>query len=112
VFQSQKEAHTGGKQLLVVDGARGGLGGQRREVSARGGASRVGRAAGGRAGGQVAQEERRGGSRWLGKMPAIGAGRRCRETERGKQEEEDQDLFINFAKVQGVHYKVKFSSKL
>jgi hypothetical protein len=30
----------------------------------------------------------------------------------GKQEEEDEDLFIIFAKVQGVHYKVKFSSKL
>jgi hypothetical protein len=42
----------------------------------------------------------------------IGDGRRCRETERGKQEEEDEDLFINFAKVQGVHSKAKFSSKL
>jgi hypothetical protein len=37
---------------------------------------------------------------------------RCRETERGKQEEEDEDPSVNFAKVQGVHYKVKFSSKL
>jgi hypothetical protein len=34
------------------------------------------------------------------------------ENREGKQEEEDEDLFINFAKVQGVHYKVKFSSKL
>jgi hypothetical protein len=42
----------------------------------------------------------------------MGGGRRCRETERGKQEEEDEDLFINFAKVKGVHCKVKFSSKL
>jgi hypothetical protein len=42
----------------------------------------------------------------------MGGGWRCRETEKGKQEEEDEDLFINFAKVQGVHYKVKFSSKL
>jgi hypothetical protein len=42
----------------------------------------------------------------------MGGGRRYRETERGKQEEEDEDLFVNFAKVQGVHYKVKFSSKL
>jgi hypothetical protein len=33
----------------------------------------------------------------------AGDGRRCRETERGKQEEEDEDLFVNFAKVQGVH---------
>jgi hypothetical protein len=32
-------------------------------------------------------------------MPAMGSGRRCRETERGKQEEEDEDLFINFANV-------------
>jgi hypothetical protein len=47
-----------------------------------------------------------------GKTPAMGGGRRCRETERGKQEEEDEDRFINFAKVQGVHCKVKFSSKL
>jgi hypothetical protein len=48
----------GGKQLLAVDGARGGSGGQRDDASARGGASGIGRAAGGRAGGQVAQEER------------------------------------------------------
>jgi hypothetical protein len=33
----------------------------------------------------------------------MGGGRRCRETERRKQDEEDEDLFINFAKVQGVH---------
>jgi hypothetical protein len=33
------------------------------------------------------------------------------ENKEGKQEEEDEDLFINFAKVQGVHYKVKFSSQ-
>jgi hypothetical protein len=45
-------------------------------------------------------------------MPAMGGGRRCREIEWGKQEEEDEDLFINFANVQGVHCKVKFSSKL
>jgi hypothetical protein len=32
----------GGKQLLVVDGARGGSGGQRRDASARGGTSGVG----------------------------------------------------------------------
>jgi hypothetical protein len=32
----------GGKQLLVVDGARGGSGGQRRDASTRGGASGVG----------------------------------------------------------------------
>jgi hypothetical protein len=47
-----------------------------------------------------------------GKTPMMGSGRCCRETERGKQEEEDEDLFGNFAKVQGVHCKVKFSSKL
>jgi hypothetical protein len=29
----------------------------------------------------------------------MGGVRCCRETERGKQEEEDVDLFINFAKV-------------
>jgi hypothetical protein len=34
----------------------------------------------------------------------MGGRRRCRETERGRQEEEDEDLFINFVKVQGVHY--------
>jgi hypothetical protein len=32
-------------------------------------------------------------------MPAMGGGRRFRKTERGKQEEEDEDLFVNFAKV-------------
>jgi hypothetical protein len=42
----------------------------------------------------------------------TGDGRRCREIERGKQVEEDEDLFVNFAKVQGVHCKVKFPSKL
>jgi hypothetical protein len=60
----------------------------------------------------VAQKERRGGSWWPGQTPAMGGGRRCREIERGKQEEENEDLFVNFAKVQGVHYKVKFSSKV
>jgi hypothetical protein len=45
-------------------------------------------------------------------MPMMGGGRRCRETKRGKQEEEDEDLFVNFAKVQEVNCKVKFSSKL
>jgi hypothetical protein len=34
------------------------------------------------------------------------------ETERGKQEEEDEDMFVNFAKVLGVYCKVKFSSIL
>jgi hypothetical protein len=47
----------------------------------------------------VAQEERRMGSWRPGKMPVMGGGRRCRETERGKQEEEDEDLFVNFAKA-------------
>jgi hypothetical protein len=42
----------------------------------------------------------------------MGGGQSCREIERGKQEEEDKNLFVNFAKVQGVHCKVKFSSKL
>jgi hypothetical protein len=42
----------------------------------------------------------------------MGGGRRCREIERGKQEEEDEDLFVNFVKVPGVYYNVKFSSKL
>jgi hypothetical protein len=60
----------------------------------------------------VAQEERQGGSWRLGKTLTLGGGRHCRETEMGKQEEEDQELFISFAKVQGVHCKVKFSSKL
>jgi hypothetical protein len=62
------------------------------------------------------KEERAGelGARWRrksgegaasgrGKMQAMGSGRCYRETERGKQEEEDEDLFVNFAKVQGVH---------
>jgi hypothetical protein len=48
----------GGKQLLMVDGARGGSGEQWCDASARGGASGVGRAASRRAGGQAAQEER------------------------------------------------------
>jgi hypothetical protein len=47
-----------------------------------------------------------------GKRPAMGGGRCCREKERENREEEDEDLFINFAKVQGVHCKVKFSCKL
>jgi hypothetical protein len=82
----------------VVDGACGGSGGQRRDASARGGASGVGYAADGRAGGQVALEERRRGSWRPGKTPAMGGGRRCRETKRGKQEEEDKDLFVNLQK--------------
>jgi hypothetical protein len=60
----------------------------------------------------MAQEERRGGSWRSGETPTMGGGRRCKETERGKQEEEDEDLFVNFAKVQGVHCKIKSSSKL
>jgi hypothetical protein len=46
----------------------------------------------------VAQEEWRRGSWWPGKTPAMGGGRHCRETERGKQEEEDEDVFINLQK--------------
>jgi hypothetical protein len=38
----KRDVQAGGKQLLVVDGARGGSGGQRRNASARGGASGVG----------------------------------------------------------------------
>jgi hypothetical protein len=38
----KRGVRAGGKQLLVVDGARGGSGGQRRKASARGGASGVG----------------------------------------------------------------------
>jgi hypothetical protein len=52
------------------------------------------------------------GQRAAGENTAMGGGRRCRETERGKHEEDDEDLFVNFAKVQGVHCKVKFFSKL
>jgi hypothetical protein len=51
---------------------------------------------------QLAAGENAGDGRWA-------ALQRNRE---GKQEEEDQDLFINFAKVLGVYCKVKFSSKL
>jgi hypothetical protein len=52
--------------------------------------------------GQLATGENAGDGRWA----ALQGNRE------GKQEEEDKDLFINFAKVQGVHCKVKFSSKL
>jgi hypothetical protein len=38
----KRGTRVGGKQLLVVDGACGGLGGQRRDTSPRGGASGVG----------------------------------------------------------------------
>jgi hypothetical protein len=54
VPKPKRGMRAGGKQLLAVDSARGGSGGQRRDVSALGGASGVGQAAGGGAGGQVA----------------------------------------------------------
>jgi hypothetical protein len=38
----KRGVRAGGKQLLVVDGARGGSGGKRRDASVRGGASGVG----------------------------------------------------------------------
>jgi hypothetical protein len=41
-------------------------------------------------------------------MPAMGGAAENRE---GKQEEEHEDLFVDFAKVQGVHCKTKFSSQ-
>jgi hypothetical protein len=59
----------------------------------------------------VAQEERRRGSWRPRKTPVMAVGGAAENGE-GKQEEDDEDLFINFAKVQGVHCKVKFSSKL
>jgi hypothetical protein len=96
VPKSKRGTRAGGKQLLAVDGTRGGSGGQRRDAFARGGGSGVGRAVGGRAGGQVAKEKWRGGSWRPGAMPVMGGGWSCRETERGKQEEEDEDLFVNF----------------
>jgi hypothetical protein len=46
----------------------------------------------------VEQEERRKVQLAAGKTSAMGGGQRCRETERGKQEEEDEDLFINLRK--------------
>jgi hypothetical protein len=46
----------------------------------------------------VAQEERRRDSWRSGKTLAMGGGRRYREIERRKQEEEDEDLFINLQK--------------
>jgi hypothetical protein len=62
------------------------------------------------------------GARWRkksGERAAGGWGKHRRwavggaaENREGKQEEEDEDLFVNFAKVQGVHCKVKFSFKL
>jgi hypothetical protein len=62
------------------------------------------------------------GNRWRrksGEGAAGGRGKHRRwavggtvENKEGKQEEEDEDLFVNFAKVQGVHYKVKFSSQI
>jgi hypothetical protein len=56
----------------------------------------------------VVRVGRRRGSWRSGKMPAIGGGWSCRKIERGKQEEEDENMFVNFAKAQGVHCKVKF----
>jgi hypothetical protein len=47
VPKPKRGTRAGGKQLLVVDGARGGSSGQQRDASARGGASGYGRAAGG-----------------------------------------------------------------
>jgi hypothetical protein len=52
--------------------------------------------------GQLVARENASNGRWA-------ALQRNRE---GKQEEEDEDLFVNFAKVQGVYCKIKFSSKL
>jgi hypothetical protein len=62
------------------------------------------------------------GTRWRRKSGegAVGSRGKCRrwavggaaENREGKQEEEDEDLFVNFAKVPGVYCKVKFSSKL
>jgi hypothetical protein len=60
----------------------------------------------------VAQEERRGGNWQSGENAGDGRWAALQRNREGKQEEEDEDLFINFAKVQGVHCKVKFSSEL
>jgi hypothetical protein len=53
----------------------------------------------------VAQEDRRRGSWRPGKTPAMGGARRCRETERRKQEEEDEGLFINLQKFKDFTIK-------
>jgi hypothetical protein len=58
----------------------------------------VGRAAKG----QLVAKESTGDGRWAA----------LQRNKEGKQEEEDEDLFVKFAKVLGVYYKVKFSSKL
>jgi hypothetical protein len=47
VPKTKRGTRVGGKQLLVVDGVRGSSGRQRHDAFSRGGASRVGRAAGG-----------------------------------------------------------------
>jgi hypothetical protein len=38
-------------------------------------------------------------------MPAMGGGRRCRKIERGKQEKEDEDLFVNLEKFKEFNVK-------
>jgi hypothetical protein len=52
--------------------------------------------------GQLAAGET-AGDRWWAAL------QRNREGEAGGR---DKDLFVNFAKVQGVHYKVKFPSNV
>jgi hypothetical protein len=52
--------------------------------------------------GQLAARENTSDGRWAA----------LQKNGEGKEEEEDEDLFINFAKVQGVHCKVIFPSKL
>jgi hypothetical protein len=61
-----------------------------------------------------ARWRRKSGEGQLAARGNAGDGRRAalQRNREGKQEEEDEDLFVNFAKVEGVHCKAKFSSKL
>jgi hypothetical protein len=77
----------GGASGVVLSGGRASWG--------PGGAGRAAR-------GQLTAGENAGDGRWTA----------LQRNRAGKQEEEDEDLFINFAKVPGLYCKVKFSSKL
>jgi hypothetical protein len=84
VLKLKRGARAGTKQLLAVDGARGGSGGRRptrpREEELAGSVER--RA--GELGARWRRKNGKGAAGGWGKTPVIGVGRRCRETERGK----------------------------
>jgi hypothetical protein len=96
---------------VKLGSARGGSGGGGATWKSEEGASRGREAAGGVQERHVARREAARGSWGSGTWPAKAAGAAQRKTERGGLEVDEEGLFCNSPKVQGLYYKADLTFK-